>query len=117
MPAGMTISALRATSGHLLIVPVVHAENFLAVPADTMHAMTDAAKKLAEAIKRTDLKMEGFVLQMNTGKAANQTVYHTHLHLIPRFLDEPFAKTPEERVPMSELAPVAVKIRAALEQK
>lgn len=103
--------------GHLLIVPVAHAENFLEVPADTLHAMTDAAKKLADAIKRTDLKMDGFVLQMNTGKAAGQSVFHAHLHVIPRYEGEAPEQKPEPRVPMSELAPVAAKIRAALVQK
>ena len=103
--------------GHLLIVPVAHAENFLAVPAATRHAMTDAAKNLADAITRTDLKMEGFVLQMNTGKAAGQSVFHAHLHLIPRFEGEESEKRPEKRVPMSELAPVAAKIRAVLEKR
>jgi len=101
--------------GHTLIVPVAHAENFLAVPADTMRAMTDAARKIAAAIKRTDLKMDGFVLQMNTGKAAGQSDFHAHLHLIPRFADELPPKTPEDRVGMDELAPVAAKIRAVLE--
>jgi len=103
--------------GHVLIVPVAHAENFLEIPADTMHAMTDAAKKLAEAIKRTDLKMEGFALQMNTGKAAGQSVFHAHLHLIPRYAGEPAEQKPMPRVPPEQLAPVAAKIRAALEQK
>lgn len=103
--------------GHVLIVPVAHAENFLAVPAGTMHAMTDTAKRIAGAIQRTDLKMDGFVLQMNTGKAAGQSVFHAHLHLIPRYDGEPPAKTPEDRVGMDVLAPVAAKIRAALAQK
>src|SRR5690349_6629517 len=53
--------------GHMLIVPVAHAENFLEVPDNTMHALTDAAKRIARAMQRTDLKMEGFTLQMNTG--------------------------------------------------
>ena len=100
--------------GHLLIVPLVHADNFLAVPADTMHAMTDVARKLALALKRTDLPCEGFVLQMNTGKAAGQAVFHAHLHLIPRYAAEPPEQRPERRVSPSELAPVAAKIRAAL---
>jgi histidine triad (HIT) family protein len=103
--------------GHMLIVPVAHAENFLAVPADTMHAMTDAAHRIAGAIKRTDLRMDGFVLQMNTGKAAGQSVFHAHLHIIPRYDGEPPAKTPEDRVGPEVLAPVAAKIRAALAQK
>ena len=101
--------------GHLLIVPAAHAENFLEVPADTMHAMTDLAKRLAEAIKRADLKMEGFQLQMNTGQAAGQTVSHAHLHLIPRFASEAPEKKPADRVGPDVLAPVAAKIRAALE--
>jgi len=103
--------------GHVLVVPLAHAENFLAVPADTMHAMTDAAHKITEAIKRTDLKMEGFVLQMNNGKAAGQTLPHAHLHLIPRYAGEPVEKIPADLVPMSELAPVAAKIRAALAEQ
>ena len=103
--------------GHTLIVPVAHAENFLDVPAETMHAMTDTAKKIAEAIKRTDLRMDGFVLQMNSGKAAGQSVFHAHLHIIPRYAGEPAAKVPEDRVGMDVLAPVAAKIRAALGQK
>lgn len=103
--------------GHVLIVPVAHAEGFLEVPADTMHAMTDTAKKIAEAIKRTDLKMDGFVLQLNTGKAAGQSVFHAHLHIIPRYEGEPPAKVPEDRIGMDVLAPVAAKIRAALAQK
>jgi histidine triad (HIT) family protein len=102
--------------GHVLIVPVVHADNFLEVPADTMHAMTDAAKLVGEAIKRTDLKMDGFVLQMNTGKAAGQSVFHAHLHLMPRYVGEPPQKTPEDIVSQEQLALVAAKIRAAVRQ-
>ena len=113
--------------GHVLVVPVVHRENFLLVPPDTMHAMTDAAQKIAEAIKRTDLKAEGFQVQINTGKAAGQSMFHAHLHVIPRFAgdDAPAnaggqtsptvtVRPPEPLVAMSELAPVAAKIRAAL---
>ena len=108
---------LSSIEGHTLIVPAAHAENFLEVPADTMHAMTDVAKRIAGAIRRTDLRMEGFVLQMNSGKAAGQSVFHAHLHLIPRYAGEPPAKTPEDRVGPEVLAPVAAKIRAALESK
>ena len=103
--------------GHVLIVPVAHTENFLEVPADTMHAMTDTAKRIAEAIKRTDLKMDGFVLQMNTGKAAGQSVFHAHLHVIPRYEGEAEEQRPQPRVGPEVLATVAAKIRAALALK
>lgn len=100
--------------GHVLVIPLAHAEDFMTVPLETMHAMTDAALKMAEAMGRTDITMEGFHLQMNTGKAAGQSVFHAHLHIIPRFSGEAPAKTPEDRVPMAELEPVAEKIRNAL---
>jgi histidine triad (HIT) family protein len=100
--------------GHVLVVPVVHYSGFLDVPPDTMHAMTDAAQRIAAAIQRTDLKMEGFVIQLNTGPAAGQAVFHAHLHIIPRYTGEPAEQKPEPRVPMEVLAPVAAKIKAAL---
>jgi diadenosine tetraphosphate (Ap4A) HIT family hydrolase len=119
--------------GHVLIVPNRHAENFMAVPDDTMHHMTDVAQKLIAAIMRTDLRAEGIMLQMNSGKAAGQSVFHAHLHIIPRFAGDaptppaegatgqadapPPPKRAGEPFPMTELAPVAAKIRAALEQK
>lgn len=101
-------------AGHTLIVPVAHAETFLEVPDATVHVMTDLAKRVVAAIKRTDLPMDGYVLQMNSGKAAGQSVFHAHLHVIPRHAKEAPAKTPEDRVSMEVLAPVAAKIRAAL---
>jgi len=100
--------------GHTLVVPVAHAENLMDLPAETMHHMTDVAKLIAEAIKRTDIRMDGFRLEMANGKAAGQSVFHAHLHLIPRYEGEPAEKSPHDRVGMEVLAPVATKIRAAL---
>ncbi len=122
--------------GHTLVVPAAHAENFLTVPPATFHHMTDVARKIIAAIKGTDLKMEGFQLHMSNGRPAGQSVFHAHLHLIPRFTGdaptppgatEPPARgltgqaetqTPPRRegdpFPMEVLAPVAAKIRAAL---
>ena len=100
--------------GHMLVIPLEHAENFLAIPAATMHAMTDAAKRIAEALPRAGLKCEGFNLLMNTGKAADQTVFHAHLHIIPRYTGEPPPKYPNDKVPLAELEAVAAKIRAQL---
>lgn len=100
--------------GHVLIVPAVHAENFVVTPSATMHAMTDLAQRIAVALPRADLKAEGFQVQINTGKASGQSVFHAHLHVIPRYEGEPPVKTPEDRVPMEQLAPIAARIRTAL---
>ena len=122
--------------GHILIVPNQHFENFMTLPDATMHHMTDVAKVLVEALKRTDLKCEGFMLQMSNGKPAGQSVFHAHLHIIPRYTGDsptpPEATTPSERgatgqaesapppkragdpFSMADLAPIAAKIKAAL---
>ena len=116
--------------GHILIVPNQHVETFMAVPADTMHHLTDVAQVLIAALKRTDLRAEGFMLQMNSGKAAGQSVAHAHLHIIPRFEGDaptrpaegvsgqadapPPPKRSGDPFTMTELTPVAAKIRAAL---
>lgn len=72
------------TEGHLLILPKRHVENYF--------AMTDAEKKDADAlimtlsarIKRTDPSVSGFNVGTNVGESAGQTVFHAHIHLIPR---------------------------------
>lgn len=118
--AFLSIGARNA--GHVLIVPNAHADDFLDVPAETMHEMTDAAKVLAEALRRTDLPCEGFHLLMNTGKVAGQSVFHAHLHIIPRFAADGKRLTfvrgseiePGRTATAEELAPIAEKIRAAL---
>ena len=102
--------------GHVLVVPAAHADDIVATPAATAERTIVVAQRIARAIRRTDLKAEGFNLVMNAGRAAGQTVLHAHLHLIPRFAGDAggHGERARERVPVEELAPVAAKIRAAL---
>jgi histidine triad (HIT) family protein len=100
--------------GHVLVIPVQHAENFLELPPETAPKMIGVAQQIALAIKRTDLKAEGIQLLMNTGKASGQSVLHAHLHVIPRFTGEPGPRAKDDHAPLSELEPVAAKIRAQL---
>jgi histidine triad (HIT) family protein len=81
--------------------------------------MLQVAQVIAKAIKKTDLKAEGFVLQSNTGAAAGQTVFHLHLHVMPRFTGEALSVPGESRpiTPAAELDAVAGKIRAALSEE
>lgn len=103
--------------GHLLIIPAQHAENFLEVPPETLAHMTNFAQRVARAIRTTDLKCEGVQLLMNTGKAAGQSVFHAHLHVIPRNAgDDATPGRPRPILTPAELQPVADKIRAALEK-
>jgi diadenosine tetraphosphate (Ap4A) HIT family hydrolase len=101
--------------GHVLVIPVQHAENFLTLPPATARELIAVAQRIATAIKRTDLQAEGIQLQMNTGKAAGQTVFHAHLHVIPRFAGEPEPRSEKDRATLAELEPIAAKIRAKLQ--
>ena len=99
--------------GHVLVVPVRHADNLLELPPATARDMMAVAQRIARALKATDLKTEGIQVLMNTGKAAGQEVFHAHLHVIPRFSGEP-EPPDKQRKGLAELAAVAAKIRAQL---
>jgi len=104
--------------GHVLIVPILHAKDLLDTPPTTVEHLASVAQMIARAIKDTDIKAEGFTVQSSTGKAAGQSVFHFHVHVIPRFTGET-PDTPGSRpvVAATELEIVAGKIRAALEKQ
>lgn len=102
--------------GHVLVVPVQHAADILTVPAETAKEMMVVAQKIARAIRKAGLQADGFNFRMNAGTPAGQTVFHAHLHVVPRFVgDAGGQRHVGERVPVSELEPIAAKIRAQLE--
>lgn len=73
-----------ATKGHALILPKAHYANLYELPEELAGETMKLAKKMAT--KMTDrLKCEGFNLVQNNGDLAGQTVFHFHLHLIPRY--------------------------------
>lgn len=73
-----------ASPGHLLIIPVRHVPDFLAITVPEMNAMWELAQKGRSLIER-DYHPNGYNLGANIGHAAGQTVAHAHLHLIPRY--------------------------------
>jgi diadenosine tetraphosphate (Ap4A) HIT family hydrolase len=104
--------------GHVLVVPVEHAENYLEMPAETLGAVAVFAQRIGQALREADLKAEGITLQMNTGRAAGQSVFHAHLHVIPRHAGDrgltPRAPGEATPTPLPELEAVAAQLRAAL---
>jgi histidine triad (HIT) family protein len=70
--------------GHTLVVPKKHYENFLSLPQVELHALFDALQFISVAV-RESIKADGFNIVINNGKAAGQTVFHFHFHIIPRF--------------------------------
>ena len=77
-----------ATPGHLLILPKRHIETIYAMPADLGAHIMNTALLMAKTIKEK-LSPEGLNLIQANGDAAGQTIPHFHLHLVPRYKDDP----------------------------
>jgi histidine triad (HIT) family protein len=77
-----------ATRGHALVIPKAHVVNLLQVPADDLAAVALAAQQLARRISER-LGADGVNLLNSCGAAAWQTVFHFHVHVIPRYGDDP----------------------------
>jgi len=73
-----------ASKGHALILPKEHYENLLELPEDKVAAAFILAKKMAVKMKEV-LHCEGLNVVQNNGPTAGQTVFHFHIHLIPRY--------------------------------
>ena len=77
-----------ATRGHLLVVPRAHARDLLEVDPEDLSACALAAKELAARISER-LGADGVNLLNACGSAAWQTVFHFHVHVIPRYVGDP----------------------------
>lgn len=75
-----------ASKGHALILPKQHFANIYELPEDLAAKAMILAKKLAGHMTEK-LQCDGFNLIQNNGEIAGQTVFHFHLHLIPRYKD------------------------------
>ena len=73
-----------AAKGHALILPKEHFANLYELPDDWCADVMKLAKKMA-AVMTEKLNCDGFNLVQNNGTVAGQTVFHFHLHLIPRY--------------------------------
>jgi histidine triad (HIT) family protein len=77
-----------ATRGHLLVIPREHATDVRDIPAEDLHAVVDVVQRLARTVVEK-LGADGVNLLNSTGRAAWQTVFHFHLHVIPRYEGDP----------------------------
>ena len=73
-----------ASKGHALILPKTHAANIYELSDEMAEKAMILAKKMATAMTAA-LKCDGFNIVQNNGECAGQTVFHFHMHLIPRY--------------------------------
>jgi histidine triad (HIT) family protein len=100
-----------ATRGHALVIPRTHSADLMEISDEDLERTNLAARRLAARIDRT-LEPAGFNVINACRPAAWQTVFHFHLHVIPRYDDDPL-KLPwiPRGADMAAIARVAAEIR------
>lgn len=73
-----------AARGHVIILPKNHAANLFELPDEEASKILIVAKKIAKAVMET-YHCDGINILQNNGAASGQTVFHLHVHVIPRF--------------------------------
>lgn len=79
----------QVTPGHTLVVSKKHYDNFLATPKNLMHKVMDVAQRIGQA----DILMlgaRGVNILTNVNKEAGQSIFHFHVHVIPRYQSDGF---------------------------
>jgi histidine triad (HIT) family protein len=101
--------------GHVLVVPRAHATQLWEMTFEDGQALMRVTQRVADAVHRA-LEPDGINLLHATGEAAGQTVFHVHLHVVPRWFDDGFRPpmVPERGLD-PDLATPAAEIRAALD--
>jgi histidine triad (HIT) family protein len=100
-----------ATPGHALVVPRQHSADLLEIDADDLSATVLAAQRLSRRMKEV-LDADGINLINACGAAAWQTVFHFHVHVVPRYDDDPLKLpwVPEEG-DAGQIAEIAARVR------
>lgn len=73
--------------GHVLVIPKIHSIDMLEMSEDTTEKLFVAAKKIAPAVMK-GVSADGFNLGVSTKKTAGQVIFHTHIHIMPRFVGD-----------------------------
>ena len=94
----------QTTVGHTLVIPKAHTNNFLTAPKELMHKVMDVAQRIGQA-QIAVLGAKGVNILSNVNKEAGQSIYHFHVHVIPRYVsNEGFQITMKENPKVNELS-------------
>ena len=104
-----------ASKGHAIILPKNHAANIYELPDEDASKIFVAAKKVAKAMKAS-MHCEGLNILQNNGELAGQTVFHLHVHVVPRYQEDKVMFSWEHGEPSAtELDETAEMIKKAME--
>lgn len=105
-----------AAKGHVLILPKAHYADLFELPDEISAKIYPLARKIGTAIKAA-VGAEGMNIIQNNGEAAGQSVFHFHMHLVPRYKEDGIVlnKTSHGDITLEELQEVAELIKKQLE--
>lgn len=115
---GLTLAFMdigQVNPGHALVAVKQHVENIFGLDDRLAAAVFQSAARVARAVQKA-YAPEGVTLYQANGPAAGQTVYHFHLHVVPRYdKDGMHLSWPAKNPPREQLEANAALLRAALE--
>ncbi|HYR82219.1 MAG TPA: HIT family protein [Thermoplasmata archaeon] len=105
--------------GHVLVIPKAHAAYIEDLPPAAIGPILEASKEISRALRTSGIRCEAVSFYLANGKEAGQEVFHTHMHVIPRWRGDGLGlrvRADRGRVAdRKELDTLAAKIRAAMD--
>ena len=108
------MDVMPQAKGHTLVIPKRLSRNLLDVAPEDLFAVMKTTQQIARAVKKAFDAGGVLVMQFNE-EAAGQTVFHFHVHVIPKSQGEPLKQHGRQMADSGELAEHAKRIRAALD--
>jgi histidine triad (HIT) family protein len=109
------MDAFPQSKGHCLIIPRGPSVNLLHVRPKDIGRLFGTVQRVAQAVEKA-LKPDGIIVTQFNGAPAGQTVFHTHVHIIPRYDGEALGEHGGDAGDMNELLGLAQQIRNELEK-
>ena len=109
------MDAFPQSNGHCLVIPRGPSANLLNVKPKDIGRLFGTVQRVAQAVDKA-LKPDGIVVTQFNGAPAGQTVFHTHVHIIPRYKGQALGGHAEGMADMDDLQNLAQKIRKELEK-
>lgn len=105
---------LPASRGHCLVLPKAPSRNLLDIDETALNATMRTVQKVAKAAIKS-LNADGVTIRQNNEAAGGQEVFHTHFHIMPRYLGDTLRAHDSSKTNHEELARLAKIIGAAIE--
>ena len=100
----------KNNKGHVIIIPNKHIENLYDLPSDISYKIHDLEREIALALKEM-YQCDGVSSRQHNEPAGNQEVWHYHLHVFPRYVNDKLYKTDRENTKPEERMEYAKKLR------